>query len=347
VGYTGFAPKKETWGLNVRPNSLCFTDSNTVIASFITREDVTTLARRDNSGDARPEMLHGVFLEAQTGKIQSTKEWSVPRPRGGIFPAGDGRFVVLTPAMIALYSPSLELMKDFKLSSEQQSHLWDFHTSSTGKSILVEYHYPEAFYQWIDSDTLQPQDASWRESLPVLSISDDKEIATFRDTYVKSKGINIFEALIQPRDGAERTVCHALAGQGDSCGSPEFLTNDLLALSRAHELRVVPKAGGDLLKATFRDDEWLGSPFRPSGFGKRFAVTVWAHKGGSTFFDVSYRSVLKRIVVYDIPRRQPVYNLDAMKRNITDLSGIALSPDGSLMAILADGVVEVYRLPLP
>jgi WD40 repeat protein len=344
MGFTGFAPKKE-WSLHLRPNPLCFSDNMTLIVTFITREDVTTLARRDDSGDARPERLHGVFLEAQTGKVQSTKEWSIPRPRGGIVPAGDGRFVVLTPAMIALYSARFELLKDLKLSSEQQSHLWDFHTSSTGRSILVEYHYPEASFQWIDTISLQPQPA-WNDSLPGASISDN-ELTISRDTYIESKG-SIAEVLIRPRIGAERSLCRVLVGHGDSCGIPQFLSNDLLALLMPHDLRVVPKADGDiLLKATFREDEWLGRPLHPSADGKRFAVSVWAHKGGSAFFDVSYHSVLKRIVVYDIPSRQPVYTLDAKKQNITDLSGVALSPDGSLMATLADGVVEVYRLPLP
>src|SRR5258708_6609094 len=91
-------------------------------------------ARRDNSGEGRPNRLHGIFLDAQTGKVQSRKEWSVPRPRGGIIPAGDGKFVVLTPAMVALYSPGFDLLKDFRLSPEQQSQLWDFHASPTGKS---------------------------------------------------------------------------------------------------------------------------------------------------------------------------------------------------------------------
>jgi hypothetical protein len=248
--------------------------------------------------------------------------------------------------MVALYTPSFELLKDFRLSSEQQSHLWNLHTSLTGKSILVEYHYPEATYQWLDSDTLQPQDASWSNSLPVLSISDDKEIASFRDTYVKSKGTNISETLIQPRNGADRTVCRVIVGQGVSCGTPEFLSNDLLALWSPHEFRVVPKTGGDiLLKATFREDEWLGRPFQPSADGKRFAVTVWAHKGGSAFLDIDYHSVLKRIVVYDLPSRQAVYTLDAKQQKVKNVSAVALSPNGSLLAILIDGVVQVYRVP--
>lgn len=348
VGFTGFAPKKETWGLHLDPNPLCFTDNNTLVATFITREDVTTLARRDNSGEGRPNRLHGIFLDAQTGKVQSRKEWSVPRPRGGIIPAGDGKFVVLTPAMVALYSPGFDLLKDFRLSPEQQSQLWDFHASPTGKSILVEYVHPEATYQWLDSDTLQPQDASWSDSLPVLSISDDKEIASFGDRYVSSKNINIFEALIQPRNGAERTVSREVLANENGCGEPEFLSNDLFALWDPHGLSVLPKTGGDaLLRATFRPDDWLGWRFHASANGKRFAVAVWAHKGGSALLDISSHNALKRIVVYDIPTRQAVYTVDARKLKIKELSGVALSPEGSLIAVLINGVVQVYKLPLP
>jgi hypothetical protein len=346
VGFTGFAPKQEAWGLNLRPNPICFSDADVLVATFITRETLTTLARRDQPGEPLPLRLHAVFLDAGTGKVQASKEWPITRPRGGVVAAGDGRFAVLAPALVALYSPSLELVKDFKLSSEQQSHLWDFHVSSSGKTILVEYHYPEATYQWLNSDSLLPQDALWSESLPVLSISDDKEIASFRDTYVKAKGINVFEALIQPRNAAERTVCRAFAGQAERCGEPEFVSNDVLAILMPHEFNLVSKTGGDaFLKSSFRDDEWLGRPLHPSIDGKRFAVTVWAHKGGSALLDISYHRVLKRIVVYDIPSRHPIYAFEATKRQSKDVSGVAVSPDGSLLAILTDGVLEVYQLP--
>jgi WD40 repeat protein len=346
AGFTGFAPKQETWGLHLRPNPVCFADSKALIATFITREDVTALARRDQPGEPLPLRLHAIFLDAEAKKVQASKEWPITRPRGGVVAAGDGRFAVLTPAMIALYSPSLELVKDFRLSSEQQSHLWNFHVSSSGKSILVEYHYPEATYQWMNSDSLQPQDALWSESMPVLSISDEMEIASFRDTYVKATGSNIFEALIQPRNGAERTVCREFAGQAGSCGEPEFVSTDVVALLMPHGFNLVSKTGGDaLLKASFRDDEWIGRPLHPSVDGKRFAVTVWAHKGGSAFLDISSHSVLKRIEIYDVSNPHPVYTLNAKQQKIKDVSGVTLSPDGSLMAILADGVVEVYQLP--
>jgi hypothetical protein len=319
VGFTGFAPKQETWGLHFRPNPLCFIDGKVLVATFITREEVITLARRDQPGETLPLRLHAIFLDANAGKVQSTKEWSITHPRGGVIATGDGKFAVLAPAMIAIYSPSLEPVKDFKLSSEQQSHLWNFYSSPTGKSILVEYHYPEASFSWIDSGSLQPL-PTWSDSMPGLSIS-DKELTISRETYVKSKGF-LHEVLIRTVDGPWKTICRVLVGQGDSCGIPQFLSNEALALWGPHWVTVVPKTGGDaLLRASFHNDEWLGRPLHPSADGKRFAVTVLAHKGGNAFFDIDSHSVLKRIVVYDLPSSQAVYTLDAKQQKIKNVSG--------------------------
>jgi len=341
VGFTAFAAKGEQWGIDLRPNPLCFADGSVLIATFITREDVTTLARRGQPG-ALPLRLHGIFLGAETGKVQSTKEWSITRPRGGIISVGAGEFAVLTPSMIALYSPSLELVKDFKLSSDEQSHLWDFHSSPTGKSIVVEYHYPEASYQWVDTKSMLPQPIS----IPTVAfhISDD-EVAIVRNPYIRSKGF-LDEVLVRAADNPWRPICRVLPGQAGDCGDPEFVSNDVLALVMPHAFRLVPKTGGDaILKVSFRDDEWLGRPLHPSADGKRLAVTVWEHKGGSALLDISSHSVLKRIVVYDLRDRQAVFTLDAKQQKIKHVSGVVLSPDGTLVAILTDGILEVYQVP--
>src|SRR6185437_9927097 len=140
VGFTGFAPKQEQWGIHLKPNPLCFVDNKTLIATFVTREEITTLAHRDQPSETSPLRLHAVFLDPEVGIVLATKEWPVTRPRGGVIATGAGRFAVLTPAMIALYSPSRELLKDLKFSSAEQSDLWDLHSSPSGKSIVAEYH---------------------------------------------------------------------------------------------------------------------------------------------------------------------------------------------------------------
>jgi hypothetical protein len=247
--------------------------------------------------------------------------------------------------LVALYSSKFEKLQTLSFSSEQQSHLWDLYASPSGKSLLAEYHYPSALYQWIDASSLQPQPAWKDERLPSAVSISDGGLTFFSQEFIKSQNVYINRVIVKSRTGSERVICHEI-GQGAGCGVPHFLSNELLALWMPHGVSVVPKVGGSpLLAVSFRDDEWVGQMLYPSSDGNRFAVTVWAHKGGSTLLDIDYHTVLKRIEIYDVPHSHPVYTLDAKQQRLKDVSGVALSPDGSLIAILTDGVVEVYRVP--
>lgn len=62
--------------------------------------------------------------------------------------------------------------------------------------------------------------------------------------------------------------------------------------------------------------------------------------------DIGRKASLVRIQVYDIPSRQWTYSLDAEKQGAKLLSGLGLSPDGSLLALITqDGILEVFRVP--
>lgn len=336
VGYTGFAPKKEQWGLHLRPNPLSFPDSDVLIATFITQERVPALARRDKGDEVLPLKLHAALLNVRSGELHATKEWSVTRPRGGIIPAGEGRFTVLTPSGIALYSREAKLLKELKLSFKEQSGLWDLRPSPSGKTIMIEYHTPAAYYEKIAIDSLTSQPASI--PTPVFSIS-DTDIAIRLDSTSGPAEIRV-----QTKGGPWQTICRTSAS-AKSCGTPQFVSNDLLALQSPHGLTILPNGGGPpLLKAEFRRDEWLVNSLYPSQDGKRLAVAVWAHKGGSALLDISSHAVLKRVDIYDIPNARLTYTFDAQQHQVKYISGLALSQDGSLMAILTDGIVKAYRI---
>ena len=342
VGYPGHISKPGKWRLESRANPLCFSTNDVLIASFITQEDVATLARRDRPNDPLPLKLHAAFLDVATGKFLTTRAWFTAQPVGGIIAVGGGRFDVFTPRSISLYSPAVELQKQFPLSFDEHFHFWSLYPSPTGKSILVEYHNPESSFQWIDSSTLQPQH-TWNEVMGFVSIS-DKELAFQRETYTKSGGA-VDEVLIRAGKDPSRILCRAQLAKGERCGVPQFVSDEVLVFQLPHEFKLASTTNGDIFfKAMFPDNEWLGGTF-PSAGGKRFALVVSSHKEGSAFLDRGFRSVPKRIQVYDIQAPKPVYIIDADKQRMRDVSGVAVSPDGSLMAVLTDGVVEVYQLP--
>lgn len=85
---------------------------------------------------------------------------------------------------------------------------------------------------------------------------------------------------------------------------------------------------------------------RPSADGKRFALPFYKAHGGSALLDIPGYLLLKRLMVYDLPSHRWIYQLNGKRQKIRMLSGLALSPDGSLMGLVTqEGVLEVYRVP--
>jgi hypothetical protein len=345
VGYTGFEPPKhERTGLTFKPELLCFTENSTLAANFITRSDVTTLTRRDGPGESLPLRLHAVFLDSTAGTVRASREWPITRPEGWVAAAGDGKFVVIAPASLSLYSPAFELQQRFLLSTSQQATVRNFHTSPGGQSILAEYRTKHQHSsQWIDVATMKPA-FTWDVLFPWVSISDG-EFATSKESYTEANGV-VAEVSVHTPEGDSRTVCRSRLGHGLGCGSPFFISNRLLVLWRAHAFSLISTTDGEpILQDNVQNDEWFGWPAHPSSNGNRFAATVWVHKGENAFLDLDYKSVLKRIVVYDIPGQRLIYTLDFGKKNISSAIGIAISPDGAQIAVLVDGIVSAYQLP--
>ena len=83
-----------------------------------------------------------------------------------------------------------------------------------------------------------------------------------------------------------------------------------------------------------------------SADGQRFALAIYRGKGGSWGLDIPAHYSLNRIKVYDIPSRQWIFALDGKKQGIKSISGLAVSPDGSLLSLInQDGMLRVYRIP--
>lgn len=361
LGYAAFALPHERQAFHFKADPICYSENDVLIASFFAREKVGTLARRDQTTELLPIRLHGIFLDARTGKVRANREWSASPPTAGIIAAGGGGFVVLTPAFVESYSADLRLLKEYRFTPDQQSRFWTFYISPTGRSILVAYNdcmphcdalslsqseEPNTSFQWLDADSLQPQPA-WSAWEP-WSVSDN-QLARLSGGYVRSQNVTIQRVMVRSRNGPWRTFCKVRVGydDGTGCSIPEFISNDVLAMRDLHAVSLFPAEGGSpLLVERLLEDEWTGPRgLHASADGRRLAVAVYVHKGGSPLLDIDYHNVLKRIMVLDIPSRQWVYTLDATKQKVKTISGLALSPDGSEMAILTDGVVEAYRLP--
>ncbi len=138
----------------------------------------------------------------------------------------------------------------------------------------------------------------------------------------------------------------------DNLGAFGFLSSQILISVRLSEpghwkgkITLIRKSGEVLFEEEFPEREWF-TYLPSSGDGRRFALAIERGKGGSRPLDIHPHYSLSRLSVFDLPSRRWVYKLEAKTHGIKSISGLALSPDGSLLALInQDGVLELYRLP--
>lgn len=342
-GYDGYKPSREfrTAG-TLHP--LCFLTDGTLVASFLRHDSAPALVPRDGKNE-HPLKLHSIFLSPQVGRVRATRAWATPHPYVDVFAAHDGQFVVLLPGKLTLYSPDLEPTRELSIPvPAPPASLAGVDSSPQGGSVLLTEIGINSTSYWIGTDGLRVL-RSWRDSLGVSSAS-DRHVA-FRREYLTQNGF-VGEVRLRDPSGTERLVCRGSLGA--DCGPAQFVSDDILAVVQPHDFRLIRIDGEKLFAEHLREEDWLGQRrVAVSADGTRVALTAWAHKGGNAFFDIGWRAVLKRVMVFDVRSRSWAATLEGSKWKLgyEDLLGIALSPDGSLLALMdATGIVRVYRLPM-
>jgi len=344
-------------------------------------DDLATVQGRAERNRVRPWRLHALFVDGVTGQVRNTSEWSIPSGSGSIIPITAGKFVFFTPDHLVLYSSELQTLKDMPLPPtglENESGPVVQHSPS-GKSILLVYHKDDSDhfggyvdrdrydFVWIDSENLEVVRA-WRENGWENTWHGPELISTLggyagsisdREMVRGLRGAIIIRKLGDPW----RLICYLQP----YCGDAQFLDDQtlLVYLHAASEMTSENTIGllGTDGKLQFRQQVGKGSyklgPAQVSADGRRFAFVTYREEGELDIADYHLRSAhvaLRSIMVYDVPSNHWVYALEANKKNrsikITSnrpfpLPKLALSPDGSLMAILIDDLVEMYRLPAP
>jgi hypothetical protein len=320
---------------------ICFVSRDEVVVTFVTRLVSSSLPRRDQPDASLPLRLQALFVDTGTGKVRSKREWPISSYWSRVLPAVGGKFVVLTPEKLMLYSQDGEPLKelDLPLNREAIKDTWRVYASPAGKYLVIEYEPKTSGLQqmWIDAETLQVLRVWTKGEMGhALEISDDGTALTWDGKIGKPDGP--FHALCAPIN----SYCHGGA----------FIDNEtVVSVNRwgsEKRLNFVGTDGELMFVVKLPQAELLPGPgvWASSAGGRRFALAVYKGKGGSTLLDIAPHYFLKRVMVYDIPSRQWVYAVDGKKQKIKRVSGLALSPDGSLLGLInQDGALEVYRLP--
>ncbi len=376
----GYAPSQRAQDegvyipLGIEP--ICFLANGEIVLSFVTRETPTGLPHRGEHDEILPFRLHAIFVNQNTGHVRATKEWPVSSTRSRILPVTDGNFVVFAPDQLLLYSPQLGLVKQLDLSLGQMAvkDNWYATPSSGGKYLLLDYEPAEDakrvdrmpmaqllaepikdHLDWIDLQSLQIV-AAWTVKIAPDSFYEFGDISDQGLVQLWTYGARGYEdaqivKIGKPPNGPWHSMCQPAESY---CRAGKFINNETVLAFRYENSRtdvrvwigVISTKGSLLFDETFPSKEILRGGVPASMSGGSFALGILKGKGGSRFLDIAAHYSMDRVVVFDVAARRWIYTLDAKKHNIKELSGMALSPDGSLLAIInQDGILEVYQIP--
>jgi len=355
LGYEAYPAARELRGGPPSAGPICFPTERQVVVTFVTQQAPGPLPRRGQPDDSLPFRLHALFINAKTGHVDATREWPTASNLARVVPALGGRFVVITPDRLMLYSPDLELLKglDLPISREASRDAWEFLSSQGGRYLLLQF----------EPRTLEKEeaDSSLRGvQLELVDVENLEVIQKWRPKrwdFLTSLSDDRLALKMGGKIGRPEGPFHWLCSPAEPyCRGGRFLDDhtifsDFLEYATISEKRMYfVSISGELL---FSERCPKGDLFREafSADGRRLALQVFKAKGGISALDIAPHYALMRVMVYDIPSRRWVYTLDAKKQRIKMdpdrfSRELALSPDGSLLGLITqDGMLELYPLP--
>jgi hypothetical protein len=273
-------------------DTISFISDTVLAATFITREDIPDLQRREDPNHLLPYRLHAIFLDTLTGKTVHTLDWPVESPRAGIFPRAAGGFLLVTAEKITSYSADWNQLKELSLSDLHSSTAdpGGIAESPSNKTLVVQFLYANsALCLDILTDTLKfsPRSCSLAD---VFTASDNGILAPeklpggkeLRESGPSGAFIQYGvampdappEFIIRVLNPDQARTAHTICSP--CVGIPQFVSNEMLVMYSPTYMSVVDRTG----KVRFTQDfsptvEWideLGRPVRPSANEERVAI---------------------------------------------------------------------------
>jgi hypothetical protein len=352
-------------------DTISFLSDNVIAASFITREKIPDLQRRDDPNHVRPYRLHAVFLDALNGKTLHTIEWPIDDPNAGIFPRHDGGFLLVTSEKIESYSEDWTFLKEISFSDlhSMTATLGGIAESPNAKSLVIQFLTGNASVcSRISTDTLYSVPANCG-MLEVFTVSDYKIVEPEKLPGGNEQRENIpSHAYVQAgatmpsvsangrsqssdQARARDTICNPCAG------IPQFISDDVMAVYAPENISVFDHEGKVSFSQNFSPKErWideLGRPMRSSANGQRFAIVTnrspFSRNVRSGAIHISTGDIPAEmpldLEVYDLSAAQWIYTLRINPEQLHQVWGLALSPNAKRLAIDSGGAIQIYTLP--
>jgi len=305
------------------------------------------LSRRDGKDASGAFQLHVSLVDAESGASLLTKDWQTG-PSGTAVYVASGGVLLRTAETLRITSKQLNEIKQFPISSLDPGEGWEMRVSPTGRTVLFDHYVQEwsanagrrnfSDFELIDGEKFELRE-KWTE---VPALHDDK-LYSISDTAIVTDDHLHVPHIIASQFGSRRW--ESIGEQPKKACLRQailaWITNDSLVYG-CEEFFVISQGKIVLLDRFDKREELIASKLSVTNDGKFVAISLHRLKGG--FFDTERSTASIDVFVYDIRQRKRVLTL-----NVTPLPrsnyGLALSPDGSKLAVLNDRYLTTYSVP--
>jgi hypothetical protein len=293
--------------------------------AFSRRDELVIVNDLGVCGKSNP--VHAFVLDSGSGTVLNETKWT-SNCWPYIFATAQGNYAAVTADGITVYSPGLKKV----LASAPQAAAEV--ASPDGRTLAAWKQIPRHGLTYLlDADTLQPTGHEFLDR-NVASVSADA-IAYLATNSGSPNEIVFLD------DGKSK-----LSAIATECGlaHARFLTASELVVLGCNRLTVSNIQGSELFSES--GTGYVGSTEvgGSSLDGRRFALIREFDDSGDPA-----HICIERITVFDVATRKPIFAVDLRELKGSyahaHASGIALSPDGSLLAVDSEGMVQVFEMP--
>jgi hypothetical protein len=345
-----FEDSKEELDICVQCVRIAFVDDDLLALTFVKPGNLPKTQMGKSVNRSGPILFRTIFLDVKTGQPKATHDWSSATTSFEFLPTHDGRFLLATPEEIRLYSGSFELLGRRELPPKGPGSTFSHAIVSwSGHRIVVKsFSEGQTKLEMLDADSLQVLH-SWITPESVISFTGADNAVT-----VETRSEIQFA-----KAGASWRSVHAFP-DFRSCTNRSvlgFISDDKFVFRDCDNAIAGMDIYGKLL--------FKAEPFAPhtelysvatSQDGEVFGALVYRTFCASSWFgclfDPIAGSTPERVVIYDALGGRPIYEKRIAGDRKHPLGQIALSPHGSLFAVLfgvlpgrVNGIVEIIRLP--
>jgi hypothetical protein len=328
-----------------------FADSTSLIWEWTTRDNPPPPVKNDAPIQLQPAHHHAVLLDAITGHEKATHDFYVPLHSVYFRTVRDGHYLTCIDNKIRLFSPEFELLREVVLAPPfictGSAYFSGSGISPSGRSVLVS------------SMSVQERPSEILDTRTLNAVSTANEgklvtITSISDHWLVGLCGNPWEVCVRKLDGSWQAFSFTgpeYQTRTRVLGRAYFVNDDTILICRLTEMAVTNVNGSVLFRANLpKDRSCENSLPAVASEGGRFALMENRRLRSNEFLDVGTFWTDDEVLVYDVSERRAIFTVkikgvSPWPSSIKHYNEFALSPDGTRLAVVSDGILKIYELP--